>query len=292
MIRALFAATLASLLVPAMASAGDGGPQLRLCTGSKGGAYHQVGLRIAARMTGKAEVNVISTQGSWENLEAIDATPRRCDAIIAQDDAHALYQFEKAKLELTMDRMATLYPEYVHLLCNRAVQAEHTAGLHPQRVRVLVNQYGSGTYITWRLIGRLDPTFARLPASEVSLQEGLLKVVDGVSAQCMVIVSAPGKGAAKLADESFGQALKLVALDGPKLHQKVGRARRQIYQTATISEHTYPNLIKGTLKTQTVDAVFFASPEWKARHPKAAAALAEVLLELVPTLRAQAVPAQ
>lgn len=290
MLRAMMVAAVSVLLAsPTLAEtqASDAPARLRLCTGAKGGAYHQLGARIARQMAGKVEVDVIATQGSWENLEAIDAEPRRCDAIIAQDDAYALYEFEKQDSRLTMDRMTTLYPEHVHLLCNRSVQAEQVQGLHPQHVRVLVNQYGSGTYITWRLSGRLDPTLARFKASEVNLQEGLLKVVDGVGAQCMVIVSAAGKGLAAMANDKFARALKLVSFDTEKLHRKVGRDRRQIYRPVVLPKSVYPNLLTADLKTQVVDAVFFASPEWKARNPKAATALTQVLLELVPTLRPQ-----
>ncbi len=275
---------LASVLLATPAGAAPDRPLLRVCTGATGGAYHQVGERLAEALAATVEVEVIQTHGSWENLEAIDQEPRRCDAVIAQEDAYALYQFEKPESRLTMDRMTTLYGEAVHLICNRDVQADDVAGLHPQRHRILVNQYGSGTYITWRLFGRLDPAFARFKAREVPLEEGLLKIVDGVEAQCMVIVGKPGQGTAALADRGFGDRLKVLQMESDKLHQTVGRDRRPVYRTASLTAKHYPRLLKASRKTQWVDAVFFASPQWKARYPEAANALARALLRLVADL--------
>jgi TRAP-type uncharacterized transport system substrate-binding protein len=76
------------------ADAGAGLPPLRICTGKTGNNYHRVGEAIASKLKGQVRVEVIETAGSWENLEAIHADRRRCDAIIAQDDAYALYEFE------------------------------------------------------------------------------------------------------------------------------------------------------------------------------------------------------
>lgn len=282
--RVLLIPLLLSALAPVAVAAAPR-PLLRICTGAKGGGYHHVGVGLAKALADTVEVEVIQTHGSWENLEAIDQEPRRCDAVIAQEDAYALYQFEKPESRLTMDRMVTLYAEAVHLICNRTVQADDVAGLHPQRHRILVNQYGSGTYITWRLFGRLDPSFARYKASELPLEEGLLKVVDGVEAQCMVMVSQPGQGTARLADRGFGDKLKLLTIDAEALHAKVGRDRRPVYRTQPVDPQTYPRLLDKPRATQVVDAVFFASPQWKARHPDAAAALARALLTLVAELR-------
>lgn len=258
-------------------------PSLTLCTGTRGNNYHQAGVTLAKRLEGRVQVEVVETQGSWENLEAIDVTPRRCDAIIAQDDAWTLYQFEKPDSTLTMDRLATLYPEYVHLLCNREqVPGDQVFGLDPAKHRVLINEYGSGTYITWKLFGRLNPIHARLPASEVGLEEGLARVAAGTEAQCMVFVSGIGAGSLRAAEERFGDRLKLVSIMDKRLLKRVGRERREVYREARVPAGSYPRLMAGTVETLTVDAVFFASPEWKARHPEAARHLAAALTDLRP----------
>jgi TRAP-type uncharacterized transport system substrate-binding protein len=269
---------------PAEPAADATPPRLRLCTGTKGNTYHTAGLMLAKRLAGKVDVEVVETRGSWENLDRIDSEPRKCDAVIAQDDAFVLYQFEKPKSSLTMDRMATLYPEHLHLLCNRKAEVRSAAALDPARHRVLYNLYGSGTYITWSLIGRLAPRYAGLRASEVGVHEGLLKIADGVQAQCMVMVSGFGGETLKQANDRLGDKLELVPLVEKRLHRPVGRDKRPVYSASKIPEGTWPKLADDDVETVAVDAVFFASPEWKARHPEAAKALATGLFELIPEL--------
>ncbi len=259
-------------------------PLLRICTGSKGNTYFRAGSMLAELLKETVEVEVVETKGSWENLERIDAQPRRCDAVLAQDDAYALYQFEKPKSSLTIDRMAALYPEHVHLLCNEKVDIDSVGELDPDKHRVLYNEYGSGTYITWSLFGKLNRKYTKLKSSEVTVAEGLLKVADGVQAQCIVFVSGLGGKTLRDAHDRLGKQLKLVAVRDKRLHRKVGREKRRVYDASTIPEGTYPNLAGDDVKTVSVQAVFFASPEWKARNPEGARALAKALFELVPEL--------
>jgi uncharacterized protein len=262
-------------------------PTLRLCTGKAGNNYHRVGKALATKLEGRVQVKLVETAGSWENLESIDQARRRCDAVIAQDDAYALYQYEHPDTKLTIDRMATLYPEHVHLLCNKKAGVANLRALNARKHKVLVNRYGSGTYISWSLFGRLNPAYARIPSSEVNVDEGLLKIADGVQAQCMVFVSGLGGRTLATADRSFGDRLTLVAATDASLQRKVGRDKRVVYHDSVIPKGTYPNLAADAVKTQRIDAVFFASPEWKARHPAAARTLATVLVELIPDLKAQ-----
>ncbi len=259
-------------------------PTLRICTGIEGNTYHRVGTLLAERLKATVDVEVIETKGSWENLERIDASPRRCDAMLAQDDAYALYQFEKPKSSLTIDRMAALYPEHVHLLCNEAAGIGSVGALTAGKHRVLYNEYGSGTFITWSLFGKLNRRYTKLKSSEVSVAEGLLKVADGVQAQCIVFVSGLGGKTLRDAHDRLGKKLELVQVVDQRLHRKVGREKRKVYETSTIPKGTYPDLAADDIDTVAVAAVFFASPEWKARHPAASKALAQALFELVPEL--------
>ncbi len=263
----------------------DARPLLRVCTGRPGNNYHRVGLALAERLAPKVRVEVVETEGSWENLEAIDAEHRRCDAIIAQDDAYALYEFEHPESRLTMERTAVLYAEYVHVLCNTKVTARSVSELDPGRHQILVNRYGSGTYITWKLFQRLDPAYQRVRSAEVDMDEGLLKIADGTRAHCMIYVSGKGGKTLRTADERFGDRLRLIGVEDGHLHREVGRDKRVVYRRARLEADTYPHLQTGPIDTQQVDAVFFASPEWKARRPAAAAALAEALVQLIPDLQ-------
>ncbi|MFN3198798.1 MAG: TAXI family TRAP transporter solute-binding subunit [Bradymonadia bacterium] len=258
---------------------------LKLCTGTHGNSYHRAGMAIAKALEGKVAVEVVETKGSWDNLEGIDAQPRRCDAIIAQDDAYTLYQFEKPDSTLTMERITTLYPESIHLLCNRKAGIDDVRQLRSSKHRILIMPFGSGTYITWKLFTRLNPFYARLPYAEASNEEALLKVVDGVQAQCMVMVSGARPKVLKTADAQFGDQLKLVRLRDKQLSRKVGRERRAVYAKSEVDEDVYDNLLDDDLDTTSVDAVLFISPEWKAKHSKEAQEITLALLKLLPDIR-------
>ena len=245
-------------------------PKLRICTAQPGNNYHRYGTLLADRLKEQADVVVVETRGSWENLEMMDANPRRCDAIIAQDDAHALHQFEKPNSALTVDRTATVYPEYTHLHCHRKVKANSLTELDPEKYPIIVSQYGSGSYITWRLFRRLNPDYKRFRIVEKNLDEGILRVLDGNTPACLFFVSGLGGDTLATADQTFGDQIKLLSIADPKLTRKVGRDKRQIYRLSSIPADTYKTLNNKPVTVPSLGAVFFTSPEWKARYPEAA----------------------
>ena len=255
--------------------------KIRICTAQPGNNYHRYGRLLADRLKDQADVVVVETRGSWENLEMMDSNPRRCDAIIAQDDAHALHQFEKPDSALTVDRTATVYPEYAHLLCHRKVSANTLAEIDPEKHPIIVNQYGSGSYITWRLFRRLNPDYKRFEIIEKNLDEGILRVLDGTKPACLFFVSGLGGDTLATADQTFGDQIKLMTIADPKLTRKVGRDKRQIYRLSSIAADTYKTLNKTPVTVPTLGAVFFTSPEWKARYPDAARRLASALLKVI-----------
>lgn len=266
-------------MAPARAAASEApSTRLRLCTGEAGNAYHTLGTRLAAHLKGRLNVEVIESAGSWENLTGIDADPRRCDAIIAQDDADALYHYEKTSGQTDIERLGTLYPEYAHVICNRSlVKAHNVAGLHPQRHRLVVDRFGSGTFITWRLFGRLSPMLQRLKSTEASLEEGLAMVVEGREAQCMMVVSALGRGIAALADQRHGTALVLLSIDDVNLERPVGRDRRPVYRISDLPADAYRDLGPKAWRTVAVEAVFFVSSAWRRANAAAAGELVDAL---------------
>ena len=260
-------------------------PKLKLCTGPKPNRYYRTGAAIAQLLTGVVDVELITTKGSWDNLRRLDKTPRDCDAAIAQDDAFALYQFEKPNSVLAIERVVSLYPEYIHLLCNRSAKLDDVFDLKPGRDMVLVNEFGSGTYITWTLFGKMNAFYSKVSSIGVPIEEGLLKVVDGVAAQCMVMVAGLNVSTLIDAQRRFGDRLELIDISDKRLRKRVGRHKRRVYHQSTIDEGVYNKLLDHDLDTPAVDAVFFVSPEWKIRYPAEFQQLAGGLLRLVPRLR-------
>jgi TRAP-type uncharacterized transport system substrate-binding protein len=262
------------LLLSMLVATAHAAPTLRLCTGTVGNHYHALGQRVAKSLEGTVAVEVIATRGSWDNLERIDTEPPRCDAIFAQDDAWALYQFEKPKSALMMDRIAVAYPEYVHLLCNAKAKITSASQLDAAVHTMVLNGFGSGTYITWGLMARLNPRFKGIGTLTETPEKALRMVAADKAPMCLLMVTATGGRTLTKADQTHGKSLSLVALGEEGLHRRVGRDRRAVYRSATIPAGTYTQLATDAVATQQVDAVFFVNPEWRARYPQAAKALA------------------
>lgn len=283
--------------LPAAAAPGDTGseatsrplfaPKMVLCTGSAGNRYHRVGQRIAEAVEGHIRVEVATTGGSWENLERLEKGT--CDAAIAQEDTFVVRRFEaerdarkvgKPPPEPIMHWTTSLYPEHVHLLCNKAVKASGLADL-PLDTRIYLHRYGSGSFLSWRLFGTLEPRYAKLPASEVDLTVVIPRLARETTPACLFHVSGLGGRTLKTANEVYGADLRLLPVVDRKLHRPAGPQRRQIYTPSTMTARTWPGLLDGDLDTQTVDAVLFTSTEWRTRHAQAAAALDKVLIGVV-----------
>ena len=269
-------------------------PPLTLCTGTPGNRYHRVGQRIARAVEGRIRVDVITTKGSWENLERLDSGA--CDAAIAQEDAYVVRRFEQRRdarkagrpaPEPTLHRTAALYPEHVHLLCNRAVKANGLAELSPD-TRIHLPRYGSGSFLSWRLFGTLEERYRRLKAVEIELTTILPRLARETHPACLFHVSGLGGRTLKSADETYRGSLRLLAVVDRKLHRPAGPERRQIYTPSTMTARTWPGLLEADMQTQTVDAVMFVRRAWRERHPRAAAALDEALIGLVAQLEADA----
>lgn len=254
---------------------------LRLCTAQAGNNYHRAGELIAEALQNVMTVNVVETKGSWENLEAVSASRPRCDAILAQDDAVALHRFQNEESKLAMDRLATLFEEKVHMICNRKVTAARFADIKPGSIDMLTNEYGSGSFITWRVMSKLNPLYRQFGATEKGLDESLLTLLDNEKPTCLFYVSRLGGQTLNRANQNFGDRLKLVSLEDPKLETTVSRLQRALYRPGTIEAEVYPNLLESTVPTVAVNAVFFLSSEWKAQNAPGSKLLSKTLLELL-----------
>ncbi len=180
-----FLATMAGTFSTAAAK-----PDLRLCTGSKNGAYYAFAKDLAKALKDSVNIIPVESQGSLDNLigldiepqhlspkiqrklrhrkatvdliDGLDAKERRCDAAIAQSDIYALYLFERPGADTVMEFATEVMPEYFHLICSRDALTYKTQsidniyGLNTVRHRLSVGSSGSGTALTWTMFGRYN----------------------------------------------------------------------------------------------------------------------------------------
>ncbi|MEE2645001.1 MAG: TAXI family TRAP transporter solute-binding subunit [Myxococcota bacterium] len=255
------------------------GPRLRICTGNRNGYYFQAGQQIAEVASGNLDINVLETRGSWENLSRAGAEQRSCDALIAQEDAYRLYLKENPSIRLEIEAIISLYPEQIHVLCNRAVDAERLSELEPGRHRLLTARYGSGTYITWTFFKHMAPRYRALQILEEDSANAFSALVSGTSAQCMLSVGALARGVVAQANDDYGDQLKLLEIDDPEFLKAVGRPgeQRQLYQQSYIHKNSYPRLQDRHLSGYQVRAILFLSNEWRTTHSWEAESLIQTL---------------
>lgn len=256
-------------------------PQLKLCTATAGNIYHQIGSKIARHMHGAVDVDVVETKGSWENLETMSAMRPRCDAILAQEDAVLLHQFQNPESKMAMERVTSVFEEKLHILCNRKVRQQDLSEIKAGDVEILTNDYGSGSYITWRMLMKLNKKYRRFGSEERGLDGALLRLLDNDRPTCLFFVAGLNGRTLKRAENNFSDRLKLISLTDESLTVSNGRLKKPLYKTSLIPASAYPKLSKVDVKTLAVNAVFFVSTRWKDGHPDGFKALNNSLLDLM-----------
>lgn len=267
------------IAAPALAA-----PPLRLCTGREGGHHHRLATRLQTALTGKIDLTLVTGAGSAEGLARMSGPDRACDAVIAQEDLGALHALAKPGEALEADRVVSLYPEHIYLLCNARVKATAITALDPTTDRVYLRPAASGSNATWRLFGLLAPRYAALPIVEFEQSEAALaRLAANTEPACLFFVS--GIESARLAQADRDHPdLRLLPVVDRDLHRPVGPHKRQVFAPSTITAGRWPKLLAADLDTQSVDAVFYLARDWKAAHPKAATALTAALVELAAAL--------
>lgn len=262
-------------------------PVLRLCTGSPQGHYFAVGKMISTAISRDIDLKVEETRGSWENLGRVHGSPTQCDAIIAQDDAVAVYLYEHPEKVGEIERIMPLYPEHVQVVCNQEVTAQSLSMLHPD-TRMLVGTYGTGTFITWSLIKRLAPDrYGVFRELELGGQKGIDHMLNTHRPQCLLLVQALAQGIMAQVNDELGNRFKLIRIDDPSFQIPInqGGTPRVLFQTVEIHKSVYPRLLTQHLPTQTVDAVFYLRNDWRQMYPREAEHLRSLLIKMQSRIR-------
>ena len=160
-------------------------PQLKLCATTAGNVTRLV-QRLPDTCTGRS-MWMLSKQRLLENLETMSAMRPRCDAILAQEDAVLLHQFQNPESKMAMERVTSVFEEKLHILCNRKVRQQDLSEIKAGDVEILTNDYGSGSYITWRMLMKLNKKYRRFGSEERGLDGALLRLLDNDRSNLLVL---------------------------------------------------------------------------------------------------------
>lgn len=214
---------------------------IRFCTGPEGGNYDFTGIQVAQQARGAVHVDLVRTKGSMENLD--DIVAGTCDAAIVQSDAHGVYLKQHPGSLLNIERGRVLYPEYVHLVCNKDAGLSKITGLR-KGMTVLVGPNGGGSAVTWDSFRLADPkTYGDIATLPIGGKRGLGLIDDGKDAQCMLYVAGLAATSMNEADafaETSGH-LSLVPTDDSDVGKLKDPKGRAVYDSTSIPSGTYPH---------------------------------------------------
>lgn len=235
--KLLAGASLISLLTmsPAFAQV-----HVRFCTGADGGNYDFSGIQVKRQASGLVPVDLVQTKGSMDNLDRI--ANASCDAAIVQSDAYGVYMKQHNGAVLNVERGRVLYPEYVHLVCNKNAGLSKITGLK-KGMTLLVGPNGGGSSVTWDSFVLADPNrYGPVSTSPIGGKRGLGMVDDGTEATCMLYVAGLASQSMNEADDFAEKSghLDLVATDDSDVAKLKDNKGRLVYEDLSIPGGTYP----------------------------------------------------
>lgn len=249
-------------------------PNFRLCTGGDKGNYYRVG-KILEKRTSAVNVQVIPTDGSLDNLNKI--VRNECDGAFVQSDSLLVFSAKNADAISTIERSGVLYPEYVHLVCNRNSGIERITDLKKNH-RIAIGSEGTGANTTWAAFVQADPKrYKEVGTDDRSENRAIAAVSDGSEVQCSLFVAGLGSSYMKTTVSNSGKNVVLVGTDDWDMGKvaKDGRGK-SVYNYMEIPAGTYPKIQPsgmawGTkpVKVITVDALFVGNLNWIKANSKA-----------------------
>ncbi len=237
-----------------------------LCTGGEKGNYFAVGqtLKKLANF-----VNPIPTAGSTDNLDRI--MNDTCDGAFVQSDALQVYTSNNARTIPIIQRIGILYPEHVHMLCNRKLGLDRVVDLN-QTHTLALGDMKSGARKTWDGFILADKKrYSNVKTDDREGFDAFLAVADGSQVQCTIWVGALGSASFKEDASKLGDGAVLISSYDRDMANTAKDSRgNPVYGVGEIPAGMYPQIQPkgfgwGTkpVDTITVDALFIVSNKWR-----------------------------
>lgn len=270
-----------AMFVPGFANAAPANT-VKFCTGSPTGNYHFAGKEISQRVGTSYTVELVETNGSLENLRKLMAG--ECDWGFAQSDVIDLFVMENPAAMNGFTNLATVYEEYVHVLCATANNFSRITHVGDARAKMFVGSEGSGVSETWRALRKADEKLysklERVPEQGISAAR---QVKDSTkeNPSCMVWVSglnSPDMQAANLMSvntPSRKPSLMLVDVDDRDFKGIKNSRGQPMYEFKAIAKvepqgnmpGVYNNLLQSrSVTVPVVKANLMATNKWYAQN--------------------------
>ncbi len=239
----------ASVSFPALAAAEP--MTVNLCTGGEGKPYHQTGEIISGflRDSKNIRVNVITTNGTWDNIERTvktAATPEAvasgdaCHAFIGQPDGPVLLKRKDATAAGNLKIIGHGPREFLHVLCSRESGVEDLSDIAGDNSKsVALGASGSGAWLIWQNFIAEDKSYAEVQVSDESGAIAMSSVSTN-STTCALVPAAVVNATVAQADVDFGESLALVGANDKDFNDSQTIDGKPLYKWQAIPSGSYP----------------------------------------------------
>lgn len=268
---------------------------IRVCSGGEKGNYFASVQFMQDQADGSIDIQNVSTKGSWDNLQRLSAG--ECDAAIVQADAWVTWNKENGALNL--DRIDTLYSEYVHMFCNKALDFDSVTDLAGRKdLTVAIGENGSGTAVTWRAMGFEDDSYSNTKGPKTVPYGGIValtKVKDGSDVDCALFVSGL-KSASMMEVDKQADSIALVPFNDYDFNDAKDPKGKALYEFVDIPCGTYPNMapcgLFGDVDVETIalKATLVVRTDWVESHQDGYGKFVEAQLNAQPFIRQKVQP--
>jgi hypothetical protein len=183
MARATLALVLSAIVLAPAASAGAVDPDLIvISTGAEGGSYFYIGRRLSTELvvTYNQKVQVMTSEGSLDNLSRLDDPESAVNVALTQGDALRAYLERNPSFASEFIVLGDVGRECAFIVTNRDRGPASAADLKQEGAgQISVGDPGSGAALTFETMKSLAPAFAASEAVNVPLTEALLQVKVG-----------------------------------------------------------------------------------------------------------------
>lgn len=228
---------------------------INLCTGGEGKPYHQTGNLIQSLFPEKtARINVITTEGTWDNIERTVLTANTpenvasgafCHAFIGQPDGAVQLKRENPAAADKLRIIGQGPREFLHVLCSKESEVEDLSDLAGDNTKsVALGKEGSGAWLIWQNFIAEDASYGEVVVSNESGALAMSSVATNTTT-CMLVPAALGNATVNQADEEFGDSLVLVGTNDKDFNDAENIDGKPLYRWQELPSGTYPLNLQG-----------------------------------------------
>jgi hypothetical protein len=239
----------ATVAMPALATAEP--VTVNLCTGGEGKPYNMTGEYIAGFLkdSKNIRVNVVTTSGTWDNIERTMLTPANaetvangtaCHAFIGQPDGAVLLKRKNPTAAANLKEIGKGPREFLHVLCSKESGITDLYQLAGDNSRsVALGKNGSGAWLIWQNFVNEDASYGEVVVSD---EEGAIAMssVSSNTTTCALVPAAVVNPTVSEADVNFGDSIVLVGANDRDFNDATTVDGKPLYKWQEIPSGSYP----------------------------------------------------